>query len=84
VVVDGLLRKIMIEHSTGSGARFLLHFPDWLQLRTWEGLGPATHGGLFFLSGYAMKVAALIVEIRRKAAVLPPPHVDPLRAIYRY
>jgi len=30
-----------------------------------------------------MKPAALLVEIRRRSRALPPPHVDPLQAIYR-
>jgi len=30
-----------------------------------------------------MKLAALLVEIRRRARTLPPPHVDPLQAIHQ-
>ena len=30
-----------------------------------------------------MKLAALLVEIRRRARVLPPPNVDPLQAIHQ-
>ena len=29
-----------------------------------------------------MKLAALLVEIRRRARSLPAPHIDPLQAIY--
>jgi hypothetical protein len=32
----------------------------------------------------AMDLTALLVEIRRRARVLPPPNVDPLRAIYQH
>ena len=30
-----------------------------------------------------MKLAAILVEIRRLATVLPPRHIDPLQAIYQ-